>query len=831
MIYKYLNKVKKNRMNIFMFFIGLLFFILIIRLYLLQIVHGKEYAIKFDDSITKKLRIKSERGAIYDRFGRPIATNKIVFNLKYDSSSKNKEINETLLEIIDLLDRKGQKVVSNLPISMQKPYTYITSTKTKELRWKKDHNIKPETTAYNLLKMYAEDFDIGEDFESIRKRKLLDLRFAINENRYKKYKPINIALNIPRDIVTIIEENNDIYTGVFIEEEPIRIYPYKETLSHLLGYTGKVNSTDLKNLEGNNYTEFDIVGKTGIEQAMELQLRGKDGEVYVEVDKFGRRLETTNVKESQKGNDIILTIDAKLQKRSEEILIDKLTEILIGRIYSKKASDKINLRDIYEALLRNNIVDSQVILEGDGVYQHRIRNRLLDYDKNDNKSSISSKLEKMYKSYKISNTEVLMLLIEQGKISVTSSELRNIKSGRINHLTFIVNKMREKEITPQDLAFNPSTGAVVVEDVNTGEILSLVNYPSYDNNKLSNTFDYEYYKKLLNDPTYPLINRALSQRKAPGSTFKMISAIAGLEEGVIDEYEIIKDEGEYKKAGRPYAKCWIYNARNGYRTHGNVDVRKALEVSCNYFFYEMSHRLKLSKDKTKQIALKGISKLNKYAKMFGLNEKSGIELINSESFPQISSPENKEKAILRYKKDATERQTKWYSGDLIRSAIGQGWNNYAPIHMAKYISTIANDGNRYNSYIVKEIKNNEEERSYIKKPMLKEKLPINPKNLKIVQEGMLRVTRGREGSTRKYFGNFPIKVAGKTGTAQETNKPSNAWFVSYAPFDKPQIAVVVMLPYGYSSSNAVTVGRDIIAEYFKIDNKDSLIEKDNILVR
>ena len=826
-----IKKILSNRIYTFLLVVFLGFLIITARLFTLQIVKGEENAKKFEVSITREIPIKSARGSIYDRNGVPIADNRIVYNVKFDSSNISKKINEELLSLIRVLEENEHAIDDTMPITIEKPYKFLYTSEDKEKKWKKDNGLSENLTSDEVIAEYIKKFDIKtEGYMDRDIRLLVGLRTEINKMRYRKYNPIDIATDVSKKVITIIEENNVKYPGVYVQAEPIRYYPNGETFAHIVGYVGNINNEELTLLKDKGYTESNILGKLGIEKEMESELRGIDGEKYVEVDNFGRVLETTNMTESKAGNDVFLTIDVRLQMKAEEILKKKMTDIIIARIFSKKPSEQISVEQIFTALVKNNVIDVNKVLSEKKDYQKKIASRVKEYE-NTKGLDNTEILYELYNEKKLYYLDIIMLLIEQGKINATDAEINNIKAGNISYLGFIVDRMGKGEITPQDLAFNPSTGAVIVQDVNTGEILSLVNYPSYDNNKLANHFDYEYYKKLLSDTTTPLINRALSQRKAPGSIFKMITAIAGLEENAIGLNDYIIDEGEYTKAGKPYAKCWSFTESVGAITHAKVDIRKSLEVSCNYFYYELSYRLGFTGSGTSRVAVKGINTLNKYASMFGLNEKTGIELEELESLPQLSSPENKEKSILKYNKKATKSQTNWYDGDTIRSAIGQGWSNFAPIHIAKYMSTLANGGNKYKTYIVKSAQTRTGEEIMSKSPVLEAKLDIDPNNIKIVKEGMLAVTSGKQGTTRKFFADFPMKVAAKTGTAQEGTKPAHAWLVAFAPYEKPQIAVVVMIPYGYASSNAVSVGRDVIAEYFNLyKEKNEYIEMENVLV-
>lgn len=388
-----------------------------------------------------------------------------------------------------------------------------------------------------------------------------------------------------------------------------------------------------------------------------------------------------------------------------------------------------------------------------------------------------------------SYSDLCLTLIEQRVVSATDSEVKNIRSGKLGSVSFMKEKISNLEITPQQLALDPCSGSIVVTDVNTGEVLALVSYPSYDNNKLVNDFDYNYYSSLLNDATTPLFPRATQGKTAPGSTFKMVSAIAALEEGVVKPKETVVDLGIFTKVFPP-AKCWIYSYGS---THGAVSVATALEVSCNYFYYEMGYRL-ATDDSGSYIAIRGINTLDKYAKLLGLGEKTGIEIGESSATLPTEDP--------------------------VRSAIGQTTNAYTPVQLARYVSTVANGGTSYELNVIDKIQDNEGHVFFEKEPAIQNQNNFSPINIKTVQQGMFLVTTGSQGTARSIFNGFPIKVAAKTGTAQQAlNRPDHGVFVGYAPYDKPEIAVSVVIPFGYGSNIPTIIGRDVIAAYYELNDE------------
>ena len=343
-----------------------------------------------------------------------------------------------------------------------------------------------------------------------------------------------------------------------------------------------------------------------------------------------------------------------------------------------------------------------------------------------------------------------------------------------------------------------NAGAVVVIDVNTGEILASATYPTYSPETFS-----EDYESLSLDEAKPLWNRAVSGTYTPGSTFKPLTAIAALSTGAITANEYITCEGVYRYYEDYQPKCWIWTEQH--LTHGPLNVSQAIVESCNYFFYETGRRT-------------GIDAISEYARKFGLGEKTGIEL-TEEVKGNVSSPEYKKTLY----KD--EKEQRWVAGDTIQTAIGQSYSSFTPVSLANYVATIANGGSRYKAHLIKSIRSAKDGAVvYEEKPTVIENVNVSEDILRTVKNGMLGVTD--EGSAKQIFAGYPINVGGKTGTAQISKKSSNnALFVSFAPFDKPEIAVAVVIEHGYRGANAAYVARDIYNEYFGL-NRSTENEED-----
>ena len=347
-------------------------------------------------------------------------------------------------------------------------------------------------------------------------------------------------------------------------------------------------------------------------------------------------------------------------------------------------------------------------------------------------------------------------------------------------------------------------------NVKTGEVLAMASYPDYNPQSFANGISSEEWKSYNENKSYPLINKAIQSAYEPGSIFKMVTAIAGLESGNISLTEKINDTGVYKKYGAEW-KCWYYT--DYHRGHGYLNVIGAIQKSCNFFFYETADRM-------------GIDTLDKYAKYFGLGTKTGVELPSEVS------------GTLASKEYAKSINASWNPGDTINAAIGQGYNKFTPLQMVKYISMVANGGNKIDVSIVKTIQNadgtevsKDEIRKFVNEKLgisnndQNEKINLNSQYVNAVKEGMRSVTSGEAGTAYARFKNFNIAVGGKTGSAEAGKDAKgkdivNAWFAAFAPYDDPEIAVVIMVENGGHGNYTAEAVRNIMAEYFGMNTQD-----------
>ena len=372
---------------------------------------------------------------------------------------------------------------------------------------------------------------------------------------------------------------------------------------------------------------------------------------------------------------------------------------------------------------------------------------------------------------RITPEQVFEVLYEQGKLDKEDGEYERWRLGGMSTYGLLIDKIKGLEITPADLALAPCSGSAVVTDTETGKVLACVSYPGYDNNRLANRMDGEYYYQLMNNDSLPLYNRATQQLCAPGSTFKPVTVIAGLQEGVIDPSTEVFCDGVFDKVS-PALRCWNHAG------HGAVSgVGSALMNSCNDYLFEISYRLPVCE--TLELELdQALGYIQKYAELFDLDQTSGIEL--TESSPQITD---------RYG---------------IPSAIGQGTNNFSTVQLGRYVTTLANEGTSFQLSLIDRIG------EAAKEPETESRIDLPEEVWDNVHAGMEQYAQ----STGSFDG-LEEAAAGKSGTAQESAKrPDHALFVGYAPAQDPEVAVAVRIVNGYAAGASVECAVSIFNEYF-----------------
>ena len=678
-------KFRYNMMSIFTYVIGI---VLIAQLFNLQIVHGAEYREQSNTRLTRETTLEAARGSILDRTGNVLASSDMKFALElYKTKIDDETLNNSILNIVQVLEKYQIDYDDNFPINVN-PFAFTIEGDSLS-KWKKELELPENITAEEAFYEFKDRYEISNT-DVTEVRKIISIRYKITIEGYSSTKALTIADNIPREAVAEFSENSDKFPGTNIIVEPIRKYDQGTLAAHIVGYASKIDQDEYEERK-DTYSQNDIIGKTGIESIFEEYLKGENGTKQIDMAVDGTITAEYTAEEAVKGSDVVLTIDAELQKVAEE--------------------------------------------------------------------AIAANVEK-------------------------------IRNGGFSE------------------RYDATGASCVVMDVKTGEVLALASYPTYNPQDFVGGISTENWNKYINDEAKPLVNKAIQNSYAPGSIFKMVTAIAGLETGAITTSTIINDTGRYTKYPDTPMNCWYYTDYG--RGHGRLNVIGAIQKSCNYFFYETGDRT-------------GIDNIDKYATYFGLGQKTGVELL-AETSGVLASKENKAKLH--------PNNSNWNPGDTLNASIGQGDSEFSPIQMAKYISMLANGGNPIDVTIVKTIRNADgtevsknDINNFVNEKLgltdnSTEQLAINQAHLDAVLEGMRSVAEEEGGTARSVFRNFPISVGGKTGSAEAPNNKVNAWFAAFAPFDEPEIAVIVMVENGGHGNYAAEAVRNIMSEYFGMNTEN-----------
>lgn len=912
--------------------------VLIHRVFVLQIVRGEEYLNQFRLQIRKERSIPSTRGNIRDVNGRLLAYNELAYTVTiedvYESgNTKNERLNATIYKLIHIIESNGDSIIHDFNIILNDSGEYEYNVTDKQLlRFLadvygktaiEDLDYKEETATPEEVINYLcrrKGYGIGDYTDPEDKNsfvpglgytkeevlKMVTIRYAMSANSFQKYIPTTVATDVNEKTVTVVMENSMDLDGVSIAEDTIRKYEKSIYFSHIIGYTGKISTEELADLnarieadktipDSNKYVMTDIVGKAGIEQVMELELQGRKGSEIVYVDKLGQAIQTSNLVLPTAGDEIYLTIDSDLQEAIYHIIEQKLAGILVTKIQNIKqytpaenasASDiVIPIDDVYFALINNNVIDMNhlhderakemertvyeafltqkeeifttlreelmttktpydKLSEEYQIYQSYITtmlasnnkgilqkgkidtddetyiawtrdetislNEYLNYaiaqnwidvtninldsqyadseeiyqalvdciiDSLDHDTEFAKKIYKyMIRSNSLTGKQICMLLCEQDVVEIDLEAETKLYDSVIGAYDFILDRIENLDITPAQLALDPYSASVVLTDVNTGEVKALVSYPSYDNNRLANSVDAKYFNQLQHDLSEPLWDYATQQRTAPGSTFKMVSAVAFADEHITDLTTPVRCTGAFEKLGDTIHHCW------NRRGHGSLSMTGAIQNSCNYYFYENAYLMSMKNGVYDSNY--GIDRLAVYADMFGLSEKSGIEIVESE--PQVSD---------RYS---------------VPSAIGQGTHNYTTVGLARYVTTVANSGTCFNLSLLERRTDSNGNLLEDYTPEVRNTIELPTSVWNAIHLGMRRVVE-----SKPYYDTLRVQAAGKTGTAQESKRrPNHALFVGYAPYEEPEIAIATRIAYGYTSEYAAEVSRDVFRYYY-----------------
>ncbi len=608
------------------------------------------------------------------------------------------------------------------------------------------------------------------------------------------------------------QSGNDVYLSIdselqkvvyhLLEQEIAGIvYSKIENIKEYHGESGS-SASDIKipiddvyfSLINNNIIDINAFSKdtaSGVEQEVYQTFLGKQASVLAELRgqlESGSPTAYGALTDEQK-----VYMSYILTMLTEKGILDKNSIDKDSDVYKNWTKEKISLAEYLRYAISKEWIDI-TRFETDFKYSDtmEIYGALLNYTEEQLKSdkTFSKKMYKyMIRDNQISGRQVCLILFEQGVLAENESDYNALASGSKSAYSFLKEKIKNREITPAQLALDPCTGSCVIVNPQTGELMACVTYPGYDTNRLANTMDSAYYNQLHDDLSSPFYNNATQQTTAPGSTFKPVVASAALTEGFITPNTTIVDKGVFELVDNG-PKCWIWPRG----THGEINVSQAIRDSCNYFFYTLGYNMSLSGD-TYQ-AQKGIDTITKYAQLFGLGEKTGIEISESQSKISDEYP--------------------------ITSAIGQGNHNYTTIAMARYTAAVANSGNIYQLTLLDKVTDSQGNVLTDYSPQLIRQLDeISDNSWNAIHSGMRMVVE-----EHKAFQNFPesVPVAGKTGTAQIVKtRPNHALFIGYAPYNNPTVALTTRIAYGYTSANAAEVSRHILEYCFGFATADQLI--------
>lgn len=660
------------------------FSLFVVRLFQWQIVDGQTYYNLSNTTSSSYIKLTATRGEILDRDGNPLAQNRTCYNIVFDDTLIDHDhINDTILELIGIMEETNTEWIDPLPIQLNSDGSYsFKEDYDSEVEFLKSSSmlhVNSYATAEECMNQLIEMFDCKE-YDPQDAIKIISVRYNMKKNLFDADSPYTFAQDISSDVMTVVNERTANMTGVRVDVTTIREYPDGALAPHIIGKTGPLTQEqydsfkeddNLFDLEDNlsGYSLDDTMGQNGIEYALEDTLRGENGKLAIETDREGNLISSEIEVAPEAGNTVYLTLDSRIQAVTNA------------------------------SLAKNTIAAKEnAVPEGD-----------------DPKGA------------------------------------------------------------------DCEAGAAVMINIKTGEVLAASTYPTYDLNKYIS--DIAYYNQLNNDKTYPMINRAFNGSFAPGSIFKPVVASAALQEGVINSTSTVY-------CGHTY----MYYADSGYMptcmgTHYDTNIFKALQKSCNIFFYDVGRRL-------------GITKLDAYASLFGLGQTTGLEV--SESAGVLTTPENYERR---------SGQT-WTDGMTCNAAIGQQDNSFTPVQLVSYCASIANGGHRMQLHLVDKVTD------YTRETVVEEKgatvlneVGVDDKNLEIVREGMRMVAQA--GGTASDFANYGVEIGAKTGTAQTgKGKSDNVTFIAFAPYDEPEIAIAVVLEHGSSGTYSKNIARDMLNAYF-----------------
>jgi len=798
-----------GRMDVVVVAIGLLFAILLIAAANLQVVRGEQYIEAAEKAKVRTIVLRGSRGTIYDRNGLPLAYDEPSYDVEFlrdpgkKTTKDNAEYSKVLLETIAVIEENGGKTISSFNIKMQEDGTFAFDFgdcdeavfAARKEAWMRNMLIAerdwkhPAQWYWDYLR--TKRYMLPEDISYEQSYKLLSIWQEATQASYTAYLPIKISYDVSFTTVATLAARSYELPGIGVGQDTRRVYPRGTSAAHIVGYTGRMYEQDVARYTDKKgdyrYAVNDIVGLMGLEASQEAALSRnvytRLGRQVIQVDNKGNIIHQESYLAAQNGNDIVSTIDAEFQRVVERALEQnvKATEAYQRQRYQEQ-------QETFDAIIAE-------------------RGRPIEYAK---------------------------------------------------------------------------MGAAVVLDVRTGEVLALANYPSFDPNLFVGGISHEAYTALAEDPALPLYNKAIASRAHPGSIYKMVTGFAALCAGKTNVNEVVSDEGEFvKHLGEGSSvhgpRCWV---RPNYNKHAELTIVGALRTSCNYYFYEMAHRM-------------GAETLQDWAAKFGLTSKTGIELggelasqVGGQQAlfdPAVPAAEQTstdarlvyrglvayltgvfadmgivlaegriESAVAAMMQTAVTTEGNygpfvrdtltttlglpysvmssqgiyrhvneqlynilWNSNRTLMASIGQDLTMITPIAAARYVAAVANGGLVYECHIVKRELAPDGRVVRETRPRLIEDLNLPPEFVAAVKEGMREVVSDEDGTATEDFRNFLYlsDMAGKTGSAQVSSIDieQNAWFVAYAPFEKPEIAIAIYIPQGSSGAKNSLAIREIVS--------------------
>lgn len=814
----------KNRFIALILLVSVVFTIMSVQLGNLTLGQGAQLSSESESKTLRTLSVDGVRGSILDVNGVPLAYDQSSYDVEFlrdpekSTYTDRAYYTDIIIKTIDIIEKNGGKLIDTFNIIQNDDGSFSfdfgnISQEAYDKRlanWRKNMYVSETSEADAVYRDLRNRYRIPENMSYEDARKVLSIWQEVQLSSYIAYQAVTIATNVDVNTMAEIEARSDELEGMQITASTTRVYPKNSTAAHVIGYMGKITDEDtLTELQEQGYTQDDLIGITGIEASMESALTGntteRQGQRVVEVNSAGKVISEVSSTPATQGNDVMLTLDLQMQ-----ITLEKALEENINYIHDRQMEE--------------------------------------------------------YYAYQADYDEVL--------------------AGRELNLA--------------------RSGAAVVMDVNSGAVLAMASSPSYDLNLFTGGISAEDYKTLREDPASPLFNKAISSKGIPGSIFKLATALAGLSEGEFTLNTTISDGGYFDKyiadpeSGEHGPACWVAPY---FDEHKNLNLKSALQVSCNYFFFEIADRL-------------GVEKLDEWADALGLTSKTNIEL-PGEVAGQVGGPKvlydetlpiNEQKTALpvivynsvyRYlQKIADDREVEysdevldetakqlvslaalqttqagsqirdvlfeymdvpreisykmaydndinsyiselvWKPTDTAIAGIGAGITALTPIAVARYVSAIANGGTVYDAHIVDRILDADGNVVERREGTVANELNVSEEYLNAIKEGMKSVVSPEDGgSGLDTFQNWKYEgmIAGKTGTGVvSTNMKleDNAWFVAFAPYDDPEIAVVVYIPNGYKGAYAALTAKTILEYYLdrKYEPEDNTVPESNSLL-